>query len=202
MRDKTLCLPQLTLEAGSFDDYRAMFGIGNINKEEKILDAAAGASSFCAQANALGYSVKACDALYGGDRDELSEKSALKKKNRSGTLKTFFDDYEINHENYIFCEFPESGFDKGEFDVVLSSHFLFYNDDTLDYDFHRETVFEMLRICEKEVRIFPLVNRRGKRSPYVRRIVKEAFDKGYGISIDKVPVKTLAGKSEMLTIHK
>ncbi|WP_247600280.1 hypothetical protein [Priestia flexa] len=57
-------------------------------------------------------------------------------------------------------------FKDAEFDVLLSVHFLFMYSDRLDYQFHIATVNELLRIMQKEIRLFPLVNLEGKRYEY------------------------------------
>lgn len=229
MSEQKLNLKDVALIGRTFDEYYSMFNLSNIDKEhDKILDAAAGISSFCCEAAARGYNVHACDRIYEMPAEDIFEKAKSDvsdvmgkmpkiaelynwkrfcnvnelKSNRLTALGRFTEDYEKNRENYSFCEFPESGFDKEEFAVTLSSHFLFMYDEMLGYEFHRETVYELLRISSKEVRIFPLVNLKGQRSPFVSKIVKEMFNKGYRISIDKVNYEFVKNGNEMLRIQK
>ena len=64
---------------------------------------------------------------------------------------------------------------------------MFVYDDRFDYEFHKNSIKEMLRVA-KEVRLFPLVDYKNSRvsdinnfSPYVYDIVKE-----FGAEIIKV----------------
>jgi glycosyltransferase involved in cell wall biosynthesis len=70
-------------------------------------------------------------------------------------------------------------FENKEFDVSLSSHLLFVYDNMLDYEFHKNSILELLRVS-KEVRIFPLVDFKNSRvdeeknfSPFVYKILDE-----------------------------
>jgi hypothetical protein len=61
----------------------------------------------------------------------------------------------------------------------VSSHLLFVYDDRLDFNFHKDSIVEMLRVA-REVRIFPLVDFKNSRvdeaenfSPFVYKILKE-----------------------------
>ena len=38
-----------------------------------------------------------------------------------------------------------------------------------DYNFHLNTIKEMLRVTSNEIRIYPLVKNRGKKSDFVKR---------------------------------
>jgi hypothetical protein len=229
MAEQKLDLDDFVLIGRTFDEYYDMFNLSNIDmKRDKILDVASGVSSFCSEAAALGYDVTACDQIYNFSTERIQEKASSDltqvmgkmpqvaslylwnryqnidalRKNREMALKLFSQDYTKNRQNYIHCEFPTSGFEKEAFTITLVSHLLFLYDEQLDYEFHREAVFEMLRISSKEVRIFPLVNFKGQKSKFVRKIIKEAFDKGYGISIDKVGYEFVKNGNEMLRIQK
>ncbi|HEX2939221.1 MAG TPA: hypothetical protein VHO66_09950 [Ruminiclostridium sp.] len=229
MTSMKLDLTKAAIIGRTFEEYSEMFRLSDFaGKNEKILDAASGVSAFCAGAALYDLDAVACDPIYGlpvkdikitaendldivmGKMPQCSDNyiwerfknvNAL-RETRKAALLTFLSDFKANPTRYICRQFPESGFDSGEFSITLSSHFLFMYDEILDYEFHRETVFEMLRITSKEVRIFPLVNLKGERSPFVHRIIKEVFNRGYGISIDKVNYKFVKNGGEMLRIMK
>jgi hypothetical protein len=229
MTEQKLDLKKIALIGRTFDEYYNMFRLSDIDKENtKLLDAASGVSSFCAEASALGFNVCGCDPVYNHSAETLLKKSnsdltlvmskmplianlyrwsrfenvkAL-KSNRETAIHRFAQDYAENRDRYLCRALPNTGFDDDEFDITLSSHFLFMYDEQFDYEFHKEAVYEMLRVSSKEVRIFPLVNLKGQKSPFVRKIVKDAFDKGYGISIDKVPYEFVKNGNEMLRIQK
>ena len=73
---------------------------------------------------------------------------------------------------YIPGSLPKLDFPNDSFDMALSSHFLLLYTDNLSYEFHHESITEMLRIA-KEVRIFPLLDVNAKKSSYVERILKD-----------------------------
>jgi len=59
---KQLSLKDIVLLGRTFDEYYRMFDLNDeLLKKEKILDAASGVSSFCAQACARGYNVTASE---------------------------------------------------------------------------------------------------------------------------------------------
>lgn len=222
MKAAKLDISITTLSGRTFEEYKDMFRLTDfIGKGQRILDVASGVSTFCADAAKNGIDAAACDPLYGytaqdiesaalykldaplgnlcsGD-ERLADANTLKEK-RKAALRTFLKDYDASPSRYYGRAFPDSGFDSGEFTAALSSHFLFTYDGIYDYDFHKRTILEMLRITSKEVRICPLVNLSGERSPFVHRIVNEIFNMGYGISIDKV--HGFEKDSEMLRIMK
>jgi len=75
-------------------------------------------------------------------------------------------------DRYIAASLPVLPFRDREFDIALSSHFLFLYTDNLSYDSHVLSVREVLRVAG-EVRIFPLLDVNANKSPYVRRIIDE-----------------------------
>ncbi|HEX5187442.1 MAG TPA: hypothetical protein VFV86_11185 [Nitrososphaeraceae archaeon] len=87
------------------------------------------------------------------------------RRSRSSSLKEFVSDYKakeqlINHfernKRYVKAVLPKLPFGYKSFDLVLSSNFLFYYHNMFDYDFHHDSILEMLRVASKEVRIFPV----------------------------------------------
>lgn len=66
------------------------------------------------------------------------------KKHREDALKGFLKDY--NSNDYIYCELPNLPFKNKEFDLLLSSHLFFVYDDRLDFNFHKNSILEMLRV--------------------------------------------------------
>ena len=89
---------------------------------------------------------------------------------REKAYRGFVADYrQHGHARYIETEFPNSRFADGQFDLALVSHFLFLDDEQLDYDFHKHTLLELLRIA-REVRLFPLVNMRTERASAIAKL--------------------------------
>lgn len=57
----------------------------------------------------------------------------------------------------VAATLPALSFDDQQFDITLSAPSLFTYADRLDYDFHLQTIEELLRVSQQEIRIFPLV---------------------------------------------
>jgi hypothetical protein len=72
--DKQLDLKNIALIGRTFEEYYRMFDLGNLPKNEHILDVASGVSSFCAEANVKGYDVTASDRIYSSSPLEIEEK--------------------------------------------------------------------------------------------------------------------------------
>src|SRR3989338_5161870 len=227
--DKKLELKDIVLIGRTFDEYYRMFELGNINfKDEKILDVASGVSSFCSEANSKGYNVTASDKIYNFSAKEIEEKciSDLKmvmeklpsvadlykweffknidvlKKNRERTYKLFIEDFrKENGKRYITTEYPQTKFSDDEFTISLISHFLFMYDEHIDYEFHKKTISEIIRITTKDIRIFPIVNLKGKRSLFVDKLMRDDEFRDYKMTIKKVDYEFMRNGNEMVLIR-
>ncbi|WP_251029275.1 MULTISPECIES: hypothetical protein [unclassified Bacillus (in: firmicutes)] len=58
------------------------------------------------------------------------------RKNRLSALNDCVRDMRESSDRYIPVTFPSLPFKDGEFDILLSAHFLFMYADRLDYQFH------------------------------------------------------------------
>src|SRR3989304_4453883 len=72
--DKQLNLRNIALIGRTFEEYYKMFDLDNLAKDEQILDAASGVSSFSAEASAEGYNVTASDRIYNSSPLEIEQK--------------------------------------------------------------------------------------------------------------------------------
>lgn len=214
----------------SYDEYMRMFDLneGSLNGQ-KILDCAAGASSFTSKLLKNGYDAIAVDICYGINPDTLKKKckndiqNVVKtfsgvedmyiwnyfksltelREHRIKTYQVFIEDYEKRIENkYIKAALPKLPFKNNEFSLILSSHFLFLYDDRLNYEFHKNTISEMLRVSSDEIRIFPLIGLNGKKSIFVDKIIKYILINKVDVEIIKVPYEFVRGGNEMLKITK
>lgn len=198
-----LNLENIVITGRTFEEYSAFFGIDlEYLRGKKVLDCPSGASSFVATLKQESIQAKGVDILYNFDKKSIKQqgiKSIEKiykdtswmdvykmdfyktKENhrfhRESALREFVDDY--NDRDYIFAKLPNLPFENNSFDILLSSHLLFVYDDRLDFDFHKNSIAEMLRVA-KEVRIFPLVDFKNSRvdeeknfSPFVYKILEE-----------------------------
>lgn len=224
---KRLDLKDIVLIGRTFDEYYNMFELSSLNKTEKILDVASGVSSFCSEARALGYDVTASDRIYCFSSEELEEKCTkdlevtmekmievkdlfkwkffkdiedLRKHRKKAYLEFARDYKEKGSECYINTAYPISNFKDKQFDISLVSHFLFLYDEFLDYEFHKQVIKELTRIVSKEIRIFPLVNLKGEKSSFVRKLMSDKEFIANKIEVKNVGYEFLSGADEMLVI--
>ena len=109
------------------------------------------------------------------------------KKQREKAYKAFIKHYkEYNGKYYLAETMPKTKFKDNLFDIGISSHLLFVYDRIFDYNFHKNTIKEMLRICSKEIRIFPLVNLYRQKSRLLKEFLDDAEFQNHSISIERV----------------
>ncbi len=227
--EKQLDLNDFALIGRTYEEYRHMFNLDNLIGKKTILDVASGVSSFCAEANKKGYCVTAADQIYNISLKMISQKSeqdlnmvmeqlsdvndlfvwnyykniSSLKKYRIKSCTAFLEDFKKYHTTrYVSVKFPETNFKRNQFDISLVSHFLFLYENILDYNFHKMTILELLRITSNQIRIFPIVNLTGKKSRMVDTIMQDDDFKKIHISIKKVDFEFMKNGNEMLVIEK
>jgi len=211
----------------NLDEYRSMFNLTKSVLGLKILGCGDGPSSFNAEVYDLGGSVVSVDPIYQFSKDDLSNRikevkdevmSQVRKnasdfvwKNikdpdhleslRMDAMAKFLDDYEQGKSEgrYINEMLPSLSFEEKEFDLALSSHFLFLYSEHLDFSFHLSSIEEMLRVA-KEVRIFPLVTLQNRYSPHLDKIIDVLKGKGFNTKIIKTEYEFQKGADEMLVV--
>jgi methyltransferase family protein len=179
------------ISSRSFDEYRAMFALSGSDLSGSVLDCPGGASSFTALANRAGAAATAADPVYAQPRDSLA-KLVMAEVQRGSTHTTagadryvwdfygdpgghakvrrasagaFSRDLIAHPARYVPASLPGLPFPDRQFDLVLSSHFLFTYADRLDLEFHRAAMRELYRVARREVRVFPLLEQGGRRVP-------------------------------------
>jgi hypothetical protein len=210
----------------SWDEYLQMFKLTEDElKNRSFLDCAAGASSFCAYLANWGGKVQAVDLHY--DQDPLVLKKLceehlealvralepLKKEfewtyfrdldelkdHRKLSCQEFYQDYSQNPDRYTKGDLTHLPFVDGQFDIVLSSHLLFIYDHRLDLEFHLQVVEEMCRVAREEVRIYPLVKHKKRKSDFLKP-VWERMSHMVKLELVKVNYQFRRGGDEMLVI--
>lgn len=216
-------LKDTVLLGRNFNEYVRMFNLNEDLLSNKILDVASGVSSFCAEGNKKGYNITSSDKIYNLKPEEIEEKCKKDldfmekhlrgmfknnfnwnefktvdewKKTRERTYKTFIEDYKTNRKRYIYTTYPKTNFKDDEFAISLVGHFLLLYDNILNYQFHKETIDELLRISE-EIRIFPILNLRGEKSIFLDKILKE-----YKARIEKTDYEFMKGGNKVLIIRR
>ena len=120
---------------------------------------------------------------------------------RMSAMETFLADLEMGKQEgrYIVGELPSLPFKSGQFDIALSSHFLFLYSAHLSAEFHLQALQEMLRVA-REVRVFPLLTLDSTPSPYLDFVGKHLENRGFSVDVKHVPYEFQRGGNEMLAI--
>lgn len=217
----------LVLWGHSLADYQEMFDLGQSDLNKSILNCGSGPSSFNAEMTKAGHQVVSSHELYSLTRDELEKQinqyfqDMLAKiqaeqdhflwdhigslnelaSARQESLQKFLKDYEAGkkEQRYQAIKFEKLPYKDLEFDLALSSHFLFFNQDESDAEFLKAVLLELCRVAH-EVRIFPLVNHHGETSPLVAPLLLELQQKNLGVEIRQVPYKFQKNGNAMLRI--
>ena len=193
-------LNELTPWGRSYSEYEAMFGLGSEDLSGSILGCGDGPASFNAEIAKVGGRVVSVDPLYAFTREEISRRIGeispaildnLRANRdwyrwerwrtpeelvsaRLAALEEFLIDYEDGRRQarYRFGVLPNLPFASNSFDLALVAHFLFLQAEELDYRFHLESLFELLRVAT-EVRVFPVVDTRGERYRHIDRVLED-----------------------------
>jgi len=190
----------------SYQEYVDMFGLSEVDLNKTILGCGDGPASFNCIMNKSGKRVTSIDTIYQLNKEQIEKRINetfhvvisqtrvnqdkfvwTKIKNvdelgemRMSAMRDFLDDYDAGkiEKRYLHCELPHLPFADKQFDLSLSSHFLFLYTDNLSFDFHFEAIKEMLRVS-KEARIFPLLDFNAVPSPHVSKIIDKFSSMGY-----------------------
>ncbi|QGH36692.1 SAM-dependent methyltransferase [Gracilibacillus salitolerans] len=225
--NKKLDLNRIIFIGRTFQEYLNMFSLSiDELKGKRILDCPAGACSFTAVGNKSGLEITACDIAYYHSVESLKNKGlqdiehamehmekakgnykwdyfsdiASLRKDRLSALHDCTKDMKIANEKYIAANLPSLPFEDAEFDILLSAHFLFMYADRLDYQFHIETLKELLRVTKEEIRIFPIVDLTGKRYNHLDKTIQYLIEKGCIVEEVKVPYEFQTNANSMLRI--
>jgi len=212
----------------TYDEYCRMFALTVADLRLKILGCGDGPASFNAEATLRGARVISCDPIYQftaaqiRSRVEETYDTMIEQtrqnaddfiweeirsvedlgRRRMSAMSAFLDDFEAGKAagRYVDAGLPALPFPDRSFDLVLCSHFLLLYTTQLGEGFHRQAFLELLRLAS-EIRVFPILELGGKRSPLVDPMIdlirREAFD----VEIERVPYEFVRGGNEMLRIR-
>ncbi|MGG3280214.1 SAM-dependent methyltransferase [Paenibacillus solani] len=213
----------------TFEEYTHMFDLQLPELAGKrILDCPSGACSFTAHGRKLGLDVTASDIAYDHRLDDLEAKGQQDIEHAMETMERAKSNYVWDYygdvpglcefrqqalrdcvrdmrefpDRYVAAVLPELPFDDEQFHLVLSAHFLFMYSDRLDYDFHIQTVRELLRVASEEVRIFPLTDLTGSRYAHLDRLIHELEAEGLRVTEVNVPYEFMKNGNSLLKISK
>lgn len=211
----------------SLKEYREMFGLKDCTLYKKILDCGGGPSGFNAELNDTDISVISIDPLYKFSKFEIEKRidetfediirQACENKEkfvwknirnvdelaevRMTAMKNFLEDYEQgkNEKRYRNEELPRLPFKDNEFDLALSSHFLFLYSSVFSLEFHIQSISEMPRVA-KEVRIFPLLDLNANISPYLNSVIDHFRAMYISVKINTVDYEFQKGGNQYLEL--
>lgn len=217
----------------SYQEYKEMFMLKeDLLSNGKILDIASGASSFTAELNQKGYEAIAVDPLYTLTSEEiydfgkqeimiasqkLSKNEQLFTWNNYESLKhhdeirrhslhQFIESYrkDKHKERYITAQLPFLPFENDTFSLIFCNHFLFLYQEQFDYNFHLDSIKEMIRITKKggSILIYPLVGFKDEMYPYLGDLIKALNNNGVVAKIDDTKFQFLPSATNYLTIIK
>ena len=212
----------------NFNEYKLMFQLNESDVSKNIAGFGDGPSCFNYEATQQGYSVTSFDPIYQFSKDELKKriddvritvmqqmreninnyvwtniKNLEELENiRMSAMRLFLSDFEKGKQDgrYIYHELPNRLiYADDSFDIGLSSHFLLMYT-VLGYEFHIQSMTEMLRVC-KEIRIFPIVDLDANKTDLTSKVINY-FDKRYDVEIRKTQYEFQKGDNNMLIIRK
>lgn len=212
----------------SYDEYVAMFDLSPEDLELRILDCAGGPTSFNAEASRRGADVVSADPIYQFTADQIESRIAETypailagleanreryvwetvgtpkqlAEHRMSSMRIFLKDYSVGHRQgrYHPVGLPVLPFRAGSFGLALCSHFLFTYSDHFSLEFHVLSVMDLCRVAG-EVRIFPLLDLAGSRSPHLDPLLKDLEKQGYEAEVREAPYKFQMGGCEMLSVR-
>lgn len=213
----------------NYEEYVAMFGLTEGDVARSFVDCGGGPSSFNSTLTRLGGKCVSVDPIYQFPPVEIRQRIAethleiLQQtevnrdqflwdrfatpeemgQTRLEAMEEFLGDYSLSRDNgrYVAGALPELPFPDQNFDVALSSHFLFLYTAQLSLQFHRSALEEMIRVAH-EVRVFPLLSLDNSRSSYLKNLIEHFSDRGYTVSIQRVPCEFQKGANEVLIIKE
>lgn len=211
----------------SYDEYVSMFGLTESDLALRILGCGDGPAAFNSELCKRGGNVVSVDPIYVFDAAQIRSRVSdtyetvmtQVRQNKSdyiwvaipsveqlgnvrlSAMETFLADFDIGkcEGRYIAGELPSLPFKSGQFDIALSSHFLFLYSAHLSAEFHLQSLQEMLRVAH-EVRVFPLLALDSTPSPYIEFMSNNLVKHGFGVEARRVPYEFQRGGNEMLVI--
>ncbi|HJQ25227.1 MAG TPA: SAM-dependent methyltransferase [Blastocatellia bacterium] len=209
------------------DEYARMFALADAEMAGRILGCGDGPASFNCEATERGHRVVSCDPVYECSAEEIERRVretsevilSETRRNRDDFVWTYFRSVEELGEvrlramrrfvedfprgkragRYVEASLPALPFADREFDLALSSHFLFLYSGQLSLDFHVASILEMCRVAG-EARVFPLLQIGGARSPHLDGVVEALGGRGMKVEFVNVPYEFQRGGNQMLRV--
>ena len=95
-----------------------------------------------------------------------------------------------------------SAFADGEFDLTLVSYFLFAYQDRLGYEFHRDSILEIMRVTRGEARIYPTVTFEAQPTEYVPMLRSDLALQHFAFTEVKTDFEFLVNSNSYLRVTR
>lgn len=211
----------------SFEEYREIFSLTDIDLSKRILGCGDGPASFNADLSAIGGKVVSVDPSYCFNVDQFRSRIAevydevmpqmhINKGSyiwksipsvealgevRLRAMEKFMIDYEIgkSENRYVEGSLPNLEFNDRHFELALCSHYLFLYSEQVSLQTHIDSLVELCRVAE-EVRIYPLIALNGEASPHLRGVMSALSDIGKKVSLIDVSYQFQKNATQMLVV--
>lgn len=213
----------------SYEEYVSMFNLTDTDLGLRILGCGDGPAAFNSVLTTRGGTIVSADPVYAFNAEQIRKRisktydtvmtqmrenhcdyvwEAIRSTEQLGSLRmssmeTFLADFDAGRKEgrYISCKLPSLPFKRGEFDLALSSHFLFLYSAHFSVEFHLQALQEMLRVA-RELRVFPLLTLEGAPSPHLPVVIRHFENHGFTVEVKHVPYEFQRGGNEMLVIKR
>ena len=229
-KPEQLNLDRVVFYGRSLAEYEKFFNLDLSRLEGlTVLDCPSGAASFAAEATPRQIDVVAVDPLFSNPVEKLRtigladiehvmeevEKvwhlyasgyfASIQevRATRQRSLDLFCEDFPAGKSSgrYVPALLPNLPFENGQFDLVLSGHFLFIYDDRFDYDFHLAAIREMARVSRGEVCVFPPRGMNRQPYPHLDRLRRDLEREGIVSEVRASHYEFVKGWKDLLVLH-
>ncbi len=226
---ETYEIPDVAFIGRTLEEYVRMFDLDLDNLDDAaILDCPSGACAFVAEATKRGLSAIGADVMYQSDYSDLDERGEVDiemaldgfdgvedlfewefyddvdgvRDHWTDAYETFIDDYPAGFASgrYVPAKLPNLPFEDDEFTLTLSAHLLFLYANRLSHEFHVESLRELARVTEDEVRVYPIADFEGTPYPRLDEILNELTAGGHKVEIRSVPFEFQRGATDIFVI--
>ena len=133
---------------------------------------------------------------------------------RRKAMEVFLNDFESGKKDgrYVAGTLPALPFPDQSFDMALQGNLLFLYSDVasggmlesspFDYEFHKRSVFELMRLVKRDLRIYPLQAPRVSSHKYLEPLMTECRNAGFEAEVLPVAERDIIGSEFMLRISR
>ena len=93
-------------------------------------------------------------------------------------------------------------FADGEFDLTPVSYLLFAYQDRFDYEFHRDSILEIMRVTRGEARIYPTVTLEAQPNEYIPMLKSDPSLKAFEFTAIETDFEFLANSVSYLRMSR